>query len=485
MRKLIKALLLVVIALVAAVLLVLQSKPSNPVAIIRVVDVAGNPVAGALIKPDGLRPKRINGHYTWGEDNHVKPTPVKTDTQGVARVPYPKYVIEKAETSEISFAVEHPDFCSQRPFRVVSAEPPANARLWTRAKFVFDLVMHRVVTRPEPVVLQRGGAVKVTGFMEGREMPLTNVYAQLASMTVPRMGYWATSAPGVFLDRRVPEGTNAARLFYLPADGKDWFSGETVFLSVPGKTNELRVELKPGLRLNGKLDDAVPRPVRNGRVQICVTSDRVNTNADKFAWRAWTVIAADGSFSFESLPAGHVDVIANCDGFKSKDGRGKTSTFCTPQVVELTNRDESMVLAMEPTATCEITVLDDTGRPLPDAEAMFWPNVLWTGQGSTIFMGWTFNSRDAYRAEEDFDWRRLSKDWPPVYQARSDARGIAIVSNLPAFTQAFAVDHTNFDLPIDPADNDRFARVPLAPGETNRKTVRMERKGVEFLNSPR
>jgi hypothetical protein len=484
MKKAIKA-LLAVVALVVVVLLVLRSAPSDPVAIIRVVDAAGKPVAGAVIKPDGLRPKRINGHYGWAEDNRVKPTPVKTDAQGIARVPYPQYVFEKAETSEISFGVEHPDFCSQRPFRVVSAAPPTNAKLWDKVVFAFNVARRRVVTRPEPVVLQRGGAVKVTGFIAGGEIPLTNVYAQLASMTVPRMGYWVTAAPGVFLNRRIPEGTNAVRVFYLPADGKDCFSGEAVFVSTPGKTNELRAELKPGFQLSGSLDVAVPRPVRNGRVQVCVTSDRVNTNGDEFVWRAWTTIAPDGTFSFASLPMGHADVIANCDGFKSRDGPGKVASFCAPQIVQLTNRNESIEVAMEPTATCEITVLNDTGQPLSDAEAWFWPNVLWTRQGSTIFMGWTFNTREVFRAEEDFDWRRLSKKWPPAYQGRSDARGVAIVSNLPGVKLAFAVTHTNFELPIDPLDNERYERVPLAPGETNRTTVRMHRKGVEFLKSPR
>jgi len=85
-------------------------------------------VAGATIKPDGLRPKNNGGHYFWTDRFEVKPTPVTTDSSGVARVPYPHYVIEHLETGEISFSVDHPDFCStdhsascQRPRRQTRA----------------------------------------------------------------------------------------------------------------------------------------------------------------------------------------------------------------------------------------------------------------------------------------------------------------------------------------------------------------------------
>ncbi|HWF18360.1 MAG TPA: hypothetical protein VG754_03795, partial [Verrucomicrobiae bacterium] len=97
---------------------------------------------------------------------------------------------------------------------------------------------------------------------------------------------------------------------------------------------------------------------------------------------------------------------------------------------------------------------------------------------------WTFNSADVYRSEEDFDWRKLAKHWGRVYGATSDSNGIAVVSNLPAFKQHFAVWHTNFDLPIDPRDNDRHAATPLLPGQTNRVTVTLQKKGAKFLQSP-
>ncbi|MDB6110817.1 MAG: hypothetical protein JWR69_2567, partial [Pedosphaera sp.] len=69
------------------------SSPRHPVALIRVVDVAGKPVAGAVIRPEGLRTKPgpyVSGWYGWMTGkNGVPNKPVSTDANGYAHVPYP------------------------------------------------------------------------------------------------------------------------------------------------------------------------------------------------------------------------------------------------------------------------------------------------------------------------------------------------------------------------------------------------------------
>jgi hypothetical protein len=208
---------LVVLVVLGLVWLAIRSTPTNPIAIIKVVDTAGKPVAGALLRPDGLRPKRINGHWSWSEDNAVKPTTVTTDALGIARVPYPRYVFEKAETGEISFQVEHPDYCSDRPFRVVSATPPANASLKTRADFIYRWLTGRVVTRPVPVILQpadREGE-RLLGL---QNQPAPDIHPQLASCPF-RARFWQPPLGSLHESPRQP-GTNAVRVIYLlPLDG--------------------------------------------------------------------------------------------------------------------------------------------------------------------------------------------------------------------------------------------------------------------------
>src|SRR5215510_3023665 len=82
--------------------------PPVPVAYIRVVDESGRPVAGVLIAPDGLRPKKNGGHYLWDDNlarSGIKAVTVRTDADGYAAVRYPFYVVERLETAQISFAV--------------------------------------------------------------------------------------------------------------------------------------------------------------------------------------------------------------------------------------------------------------------------------------------------------------------------------------------------------------------------------------------
>src|SRR5262249_5290594 len=112
--------------------LVSSRKPPVSIAWIQVLDESGRPVQAATIAPDGLRPEKGGCHDLWSsglEGSGLKPTVVQTDSDGYARVRYPFYVEERLETGEISFAVDHPDFCPDRPFRVVASSPPANAPL--------------------------------------------------------------------------------------------------------------------------------------------------------------------------------------------------------------------------------------------------------------------------------------------------------------------------------------------------------------------
>ncbi len=479
MHKPIRKLILIVLIFLGFTLFIIRSTPPNPVAIIKVVDTTGKPIAGATIRPDGLIPKRINGHWSWNENIAVKPYAVITDAQGIAQVPYPRYVFEKAETGEISFYVEHPDFCSDRPFRVVSATPPTNAKLKDQAEFLYRLLMGRIVTRPEPVVLKRGGIIKVSGYLGSKENMIPTIHAQLASMSLSRKGFWQSVGPVVLMNRRVPEGTNAVRLVYFPPTGRTCFSDDATFLSVEGRTNELCLELKPGLQLSGRLDDSVPRPVTNGRVQISINSADVNTNGNHFLWRLAKEINPDGTFLFDSLPPGKVEIIALCDGFKSKDGvTTKTSSFIIPQAIQLEHRDIVAVIAMEPTANFEVTVLDEKHQPLTDASVSFSRNVLWNGRGSTIFMAPTFDSENLLRSDEEFSWPKFWSSHPSCYMVHTDKRGIAMVPNLPAFKQSFGVDHSNYELPINPLNDDRReVSVRLISGETYRTTVILQKKG--------
>src|SRR6185503_17181664 len=145
-----------------------------------------------------------------------------------------------------------------------------------------------------------------------------------------------------------------------------WFSPVVAITAAAGKTNEVEVELGPCVKLAGRLDETVPRPVRKGRVIAQVSPPE---------WHAWSEVRDDGSFEIASLPQGDLEIVALCDGYVSTNGPGQFPHMHYPQKYSLDTNDLSVTVGMMPTAALEVTVTDDQGKPLKDAVVAAWPNV--------------------------------------------------------------------------------------------------------------
>ena len=120
----------------------IATAPKNPVALIRVVDGMGNPIARAVVLPEGLRTKPgpyVSGWYSWRQElNGVPNPPVITDNDGYARVPYPNYVFEMIRHSASAFynclsallltsgPPDHFPYCSSLTFSIQSTTLPSS-----------------------------------------------------------------------------------------------------------------------------------------------------------------------------------------------------------------------------------------------------------------------------------------------------------------------------------------------------------------------
>src|SRR6267154_1455524 len=233
-------LLAVLLGLIALASIALFPGTHNPVALLRVVDAMGKPIAGAMIRAEGLRTKPgpySGGWYGWQAKRMGVPNdPVTTDADGHARLPYPKYVFEKIETGTICLSIEHPDFVPDRPERMVNFAPPNRApwRVWL--DYVWGRVRHKsLVVRPDPIVLQQGRILKLKVDSIG-EGPL---YAQLSGVNDADNSFWIHPAPNELVTKRLQPGPTCIRAVQFDTNGVAWFSPVTNITAAAGHTTEI------------------------------------------------------------------------------------------------------------------------------------------------------------------------------------------------------------------------------------------------------
>ena len=444
---------------------------STQVVQVQVVDEAGQPVAGAVVTPNGLRMKTDMGsHMGWVPSRYGQPIPAKTDAQGMAWVSYPRYANEKLETGAITFKVTHPEYCP------------------------VDESSYPVDGSAQPVILPKGVTLNVSGRINGGKIQ-KDLYPEVPGLA---QDVWQRQPDGSFATHRLMPGPHYLRLVYFPEQGPGpvCFSEAVRVRAEKGQAYTYDLELKPGVRLEGRLDASVPRPVKNGSVMVnaypadmddetrYVTPD----SPGDLTWNSRQPVEPDGTFVFASLPPGKVEIIASCDGYVSKSPEGEEwkGSFAYPQRFKLDGPVQQVALAMEPAAAAEVTVSDDQGKPLPGARVSFSPNVQWLRRGAGIFM--TSQITEDFLRRPDEAKRRWQSE-PCPFEATTDKNGIATVRNLPPREgQTYNVTHPGFAMPMRTVFGNvkrRNENVDLAPGQTARINVKMEKEGAQMLTGAR
>ena len=387
---------------------------------------------------------------------------------------------ERLETGEISFHVDHPDFVPDRPFAIVSTTPTASTPFAQKVQYWKNRLLSRAPNRPAPVVLQRGCILKVSGYIDKTSNLVAQFEAEVSGFWTPETNAWRKSADGFLVNRRIPAGDHSLRLVHRASNSNLFFSRITQFTGTPGQTNELRLELTPGLPLSGKLGEEVPRPVKRGRVIVEIWLAGAKPGVDSLRWHSWAPVDTNGTFNFQCLPSGQMEVVALSDGFISKNGPPRSSygrDIRLPQIFDFDGGEQALTVPMEPTAICEILVLDTQNHPVKDATVGFGPNIVWGGFGTRIF------GSDLWNAEPDV--QALAPGLVESYRGRSDAAGIAVVSNLPPPVTELELRHPQFELPVTKTTwgQTRSAWVHLIPGQTTRMTVQVQKSGTQALKN--
>ncbi len=209
-------------------------------------------------------------------------------------------------TEQLVFSVSHPEFATVR------------------------LQEYSVVEPEQPIRLTRGIHLEVTAYFGTDHQPVTELVPNLSEEMI-RPEDWQKQENGVFAFHKLSPGGHTLQLMGRLPSGEIVYSEGFDFTAEKGKEYKFAVEMKPGIRLEGRIDDQVPRPVKNGRVLISVRPkefpaflipEDYGKMYEKYGyfyfWKTYRPINEDGSFVFESIPPGEVDVIVHGDGFVQK-----------------------------------------------------------------------------------------------------------------------------------------------------------------------
>lgn len=422
---------------------------------IKIVDENGVPIAGAVITIDGIA--SFNCHGSWITDLYGPAPEVTTNAQGSAEVSYPLYHYERIKTERLSFKVNHPEFCPARPF-------------W------------RVDGKSAPVVLEKGATVKVSAYTGSKDNIVRDFFPQVSNRDVMLgMDYWRENVDGSITTKQLSAGPHYLRAIYFPKNDRVYFSDPVYFEAEKGKTYTFDLDVKPGVRVEGKLNDSVPRPITNGYIVARPYLADQKKEASSLYWQTSRDIKEDGTFAIESLPPGRVDIIAICDGFVSKDPNKPLAMIRNSQIFTLVGNMTPVEILMEPAAACKITVVDRKNNPIPNASVSFSPNVAWTGDGTQIFALRAFKSEDFFASGEKFDFSKAMRR--NYFSATTDSNGVTIIKNLPPQEQDFYIAHPDYEMPTQKSSYDerREQKVNLFAGKTTSVTVAMQKKGTEML----
>ena len=438
-------------------------------------DQDGRPIEGATLSPTGFRVKGIHGAdaYSWRANNSGPAEKAVTDKEGRGWLKYPVVGLpeEKELTGALIFKVSRPGFAP-------------------------TFIQSYSVDSPEqPIQLARGAQMEVSAWFGADHQPVTDL------IPVIKPGDALTNQNGILIFDQLSASGHLLQLMGRLPSGEIVYSEATPFTAAAGKRGKLALEMKPGIRLEGRIDDKVPRPVQNGRVMISVRAPQYpvsNVIEDYYAaddiyggysarifWHSYRPINADGTFIFESVPPGEADVVVLGDGFTSKTiGRlhnrinGTLTTngpiMVIPQAFPLTAPATQIEVKTESTATLEFTATTKSGAPIEG---------VWVGMYPGAFRMWGPDGWKKDSSEEPY--RQIPHLSDLDFSGKTDSKGRLVLSNLPAETRGLDVDDPNYEAPLqDPKWwRDRHVRGKFSPGETNKVDMVMEPKGTDYIGT--
>jgi hypothetical protein len=429
---------------------------------IRVVNQKGEPVGGATVIPWAVRSKRGHGMWRTGPNYDQEPPKITTDNEGRGQFSFPVLLDSDKTFPPMAFtcSVAHPDYAGST-YNDVPVENDAYKGEST-------------------IEVRQGAAIEITPFADHVNINPAQVYA-VWSASAPDQERNKVNERGAIQLPHLPAGKELLQIVYLPDDGGVMYSDVKKIELHDGDHHQLRFELKPAVRVEGRLEGPVERPMKEGRAigEVILWDEEVQGTLQ---WRAAATMRIDGSFVFESLPRGDLQVIAVCPGAMADDGETPAfardhekqqgaSFFCRPQVFKLQEETTRVVVKMVKTADCLVHVVGPDNAAVAGAKCGFWPNVGWWRGGSQVYGRPFYSTIDLLK---DPSLRELFRRPDYAYSAETDAEGQALIKNLPAKANQLGVYHDTLQMPGN--DPHPSQLVSLAAGQQVEVSVKLQAK---------
>ncbi len=435
-----------------------------------VTDEAGEPVAGASVVPVVLVSK--NSRYYWSERDEAVIPQTRSDGNGRARSRVPTRLPDQSVVLAAHWTVGHEEYVTA-PVELSSGQNSVTCELKRGRRIAVS-----VVDGPTGKRLQSDLFAVLSGSSPGDR--------------------WSLMKSGTLVSDGLAPGRRMLRVIHLPVAGAVSFSRPIDLSEYQDRSRVfLRdVPLEPGCRIEGQLDDRVPRPVRQGIVSAFVIHG-------KNEWHEMSTVREDGTFSLGSLPRGEiVQLTASCEDWVSSDptlaelnavGMEEEASRLQrsrvyPQVVRLDGDLLRPVVRMEPATTCRVQVVEQGGRPIEGAYVRLIPY-----QGSFDGRSHVFGHGESTRARLLADSAVVSvrqrvdlgivRDIRRRFSSQTGSDGIAEIKSLPggpdgspAMT-SFVVSHPDYFAASTGGLGDQgSSRAALYSGQTTEVVVRMKHK---------
>jgi hypothetical protein len=413
--------------------------------VLRIVEQkSGRPIPDAKVRLYALRRSDEPGSsYGWPES---APAEATSDGFGIARLSYPAWVRGLGTTSSVSYFVSHAEYPSKQDEIEIKS-------LRTEATIELVLGCYLVVS----------GWIGTPGNAVQAVSPMLEFEAGIASTD------WIAGRDGRIGTNRIKPGEHALYLDWVSPEGRRHASRVVEFTLAEGEQREMALELLPPVTLHGRLDDAVPRPVIHGEVQLNAVFGKQGATAGLRLHKA--TIESDGTFTLPDLQPGRIELIALCDGWAATYGleayrheytvpgeeqkrveEGETWSIPSFEV----SSEQVLVVPMTPTAAVELELVDEQGVPLEGASFVMFPNVHWPSSGYAQIY--------------------LERKW----STKSDGAGRARLENLPAHAppceESYRVSLNGWEPVAGGRDGSAFGRIAIEPGGTARLRVVLRRK---------